>query len=192
MAGLKWCLALCFLGIAPVSAQDADNVFARLTNCNPQELQTATARLRKGVIDGAWAKTLARRPLPVPAEYLRNLSDMAAACETGAASVSTVLRDLELKISDCRQFGMARLVPVRVETLHASDLVREWEVFYRWDSGSPSANIAEVRAPGLSTTSLKLPPGLYIFRAQQGPRASEKLRIPVSGTAQVVVQIRVP
>ncbi len=97
-----------------------------------------------------------------------------------------------MKIGDCRKFGMARLVSIRVETLRAADLVRDWEVFYRWDSGSPASNIAELRAPGLSTTSLKLPPGLYVFRAQQGQRASDKVRIPVSGTAQVVVQIRVP
>jgi hypothetical protein len=79
-----------------------------------------------------------------------------------------------------------------VETLRAADLVRDWEVFYQWDSGSPSSKIAELRAPGLSTTSLKLPPGLYIFRAQQGQRTSDKMRIPVSGLAQVVVQIKVP
>jgi len=87
---------------------------------------------------------------------------------------------------------MARLVPIRVETLRVSDLVRDWEVFYRWDSGSAATNVAELRAPGLSTTSLKLPPGLYIFRAQQGQRASDKVRIPVSGAGQVVVQIKVP
>jgi len=192
MAGLKWCIALCFIGTMPLSAQDASTLLSRLNNCNPQEFQTATSRLHKGVIDGAWAKTLARRPLPVPPEYLQNLADMAAACESGAASVAAILHDLELKIDDCRKFGMARLVSIKVETLHASDLVRDWEVFYRWDSGSPSANVAELRAPGLSTTSLKLPPGLYIFRAQQGQRASEKVRIPVSGLAQIVVQIKVP
>src|SRR6185437_9092845 len=156
------------------------------------ELQTTTTRLQKGILDGVWAKTLARRPLPVPPEYLRNLADIAAACESGAASASAILEDLETKINDCRKFGMARLVPIRVETLHVSDLVRDWEVFYRWDAGSRSSNAAELRAPGLSTTSLKLPPGLYIFRAQQGQRASEKVRIPVSGAAQVVVQIKVP
>ncbi|HVV44494.1 MAG TPA: hypothetical protein VHC72_04790 [Bryobacteraceae bacterium] len=192
MAALKWCITLCFVGITSLSGQDATTVISRLTNCRPQELQVATARLQKGIIDGAWAKTLARRPLPVPPEYLRNLADMAEACESGAASTSAILQDLETKINDCRKFGMARLVPIRVETLHASGLVREWEVFYRWDSGSSSPNIAELRAPGLSTTSLKLPPGLYIFRAQQGQRASDKVRIPVSGMAQVVVQIKVP
>jgi hypothetical protein len=192
MAALQWCITLFFVGITSLSGQDAATVISRLTNCRPQELQVATTRLQKGIIDGAWAKTLARRPLPVPPEYLRNLSDMAEACESGAASASAILQDLETKINDCRKFGMARLVPIRVETLHASDLVREWEVFYRWDSGSSSANIAELRAPGLSTTSLKLPPGLYIFRAQQGQRASDKVRIPVSGMAQIVVQIKVP
>jgi hypothetical protein len=192
MAAFKWCLFLCFLAITPLSAEDASALLSRLNNCNPQEFQTATSRLQKGIIDGVWAKTLARRPLPVPPEYLRNLADMAAACESGAASVASILEDLEAKIGDCRKFGMARLVPIRVETLHVSDLVRDWEVFYRWDSGSPSSNAAELRAPGLSTTSLKLPPGLYIFRAQQGQRASDRVRIPVSGLAQVVVQIKVP
>ena len=192
MAAFRWCIALCFFGIAPLTAQDAVSLISRLNNCNPREFQIATTRLQKGIIDGVWAKTLARRPLPVPPEYLRNLADMAAACESGAASASTILRDLEIKIGDCRQFGMARLVPLRVETLRAADLVRDWEVFYQWDSGSPSSTIAELRAPGLSTTSLKLPPGLYLFRAQQGQHASEKVRIPVSGTAQVVVQIKVP
>jgi len=192
MTGFKWCLIICFLGTTPLSAQDAASLISRLNNCNPQELQTAATRLQKGIIDGVWAKTLARRPLPVPPEYLRNLADMAASCESGAASVSAILQDLEFKINDCRKFGMARLVPIRVETFRASDLVRDWEVFYRWDSGSSSPNIAELRAPGLSTASLKLPPGLYIFRAQQGQRASEKVRIPVSGLAQVVVQIKVP
>ncbi|HEY4087893.1 MAG TPA: hypothetical protein VGM43_18260 [Bryobacteraceae bacterium] len=192
MAAFRWCAALCFFGIAPLSAQNAASLIARLNNCNPQEFQTSTTRLQKGIIDGVWAKTLARRPLPVPPEYLRNLADIATACESGAATASTILRDLEIKIGDCRQFGMARLIPIRVETLRASDVVRDWEVFYRWDAGSPSPNIAELRAPGLSTTSLKLPPGLYIFRAQQGQRASEKVRIPISGLAQVVVQIKVP
>ena len=192
MAAFRWCIALCFFGIAPLAAQDAVSLISRLNNCNPREFQIATTRLQKGIIDGVWAKTLARRPLPVPPEYLRNLADMAAACESGAAGASTILRDLEIKIGDCRQFGMARLVPLRVETLRAADLVRDWEVFYQWDSGSLSSTIAELRAPGLSTTSLKLPPGLYLFRAQQGQHASEKVRIPVSGTAQVVVQIKVP
>jgi hypothetical protein len=192
MAAFRLCTALCLFAIAPLSAQDAASLISRLNNCNPQEFQTATARLQKGILDGVWAKTLARRPLPVPPEYLRNLADIAAACERGAASASTILHDLEIKISDCRKFGMARLVPLRVETLRAADLVRDWEVFYRWDAGSPSPGVAELRAPGLSTTSLKLPPGLYIFRAQQGQRASEKVRIPVSGLAQVVVQIKVP
>jgi hypothetical protein len=192
MATFRWCIALSLIGVAPLSAQDASSLISRLNNCNPREFQTATTRLQKGVVDGVWAKTLARRPLPAPPEYLRNLADIAAACESGAVSTSTILRDLELKINDCHQFGMARLVPIRVETLHASDLVRDWEVFYQWDSGSPSAKIAELRAPGLSTTTLKLPPGLYVFRAQQGQRASDKLRIPVSGLAQVVVQIKVP
>jgi hypothetical protein len=191
MAAFKWCLVLCFFGSAPLSAQDATTVLSRLANCN-QELQTAASRLQKGVVDGAWAKTLARRPLPVPPEYLRNLADMAAACESGAATVSAILEDLETKINDCRKFGMARLVPIQVETLRASSVVRDWEVFYRWDSGSRSLNAAELRAPGLSTASLKLPPGLYIFRAQQGQIVSEKVRIPVSGLAQVVVQIKVP
>src|SRR3569833_1963833 len=192
MAAYSCSVALCFFALAPLSAQDAASLISRLNNCNPREFQTSTARLQKGIVDGVWAKTLARRPLPVPPEYLRNLADIAAACESGAANASTILRDLEIKIGDCRQFRMARLKPNQMETLRASDLVRDWEVFYRWDSGSPSPANAELRAPGLSTTSLKLPPVLYIFRAHQGQRVSDKIKIPVSGAAQVIVQIKVP
>src|SRR6185312_2003941 len=153
MTGFKWCLIICFLGTTPLSAQDAASLISRLNNCNPQELQTAATRLQRGIIDGVWAKTLARRPLPVPPEYLRNLADMAAACERGSASASAILQDLETKINDCRKFGMARLVPIRVETLHSSDLVREWEVFYRWDSGSPSSNRSEEHTSELQSRS---------------------------------------
>ena len=131
----------------------------------------------------------------------RSLEMLRAALESGpirqAETLQYVAQDLKLKHTDCKQFGMGRLVKVQVRTVNGGGEAGGWQVFYRW---LPSRAVGEVRPqpfPSLSSpTSVELPPGAYTIQARRTVNgkeaASAELPVPVGGTKSVVFEVPVP
>lgn len=183
-----------FLGLTSVAnalAQDVAASLDRLERCGGQGLKSQVSALRNGLIEKRWVKSENQKSASLPQEYLKNLADIATACEKKTATSDAIAEDLEIKRADCQQYGMGRLVPLEVETLKGTAVVNLWEVFYEWVSGTTDKG-TELRVPGVTTAKLNLPPGIYLFRARKDGVASSQLRVPVVGQDKIKVQITVP
>lgn len=156
----------------------------------------SVAELRTGLVIG-WGNERPRdgRPLPPPpAVYLRSLDRDLRMCRAASQIKDQVQRqrvlhgvvdDIAVKIQDCRHFGMGRLIPVYVTTRRGPVSENGWEVYYRWDcSCSGGLEPDELRAPQLTSPStIHLPPGTYLFRAQRNATALAA----TASTARVIV-----
>lgn len=142
---------------------------------------------------------------PPPPEYMASLDRDFDACsyafhlkDAGQRRelLQAIRRDIEVKSKDCAQFGMGRLVPVRITTVHGTGPENGWAAFYKWSSVS-SFPVAELRVPGLtSPATLNLPPGVYSFRAEMKTGASDLktdvVTVPIGGQKLIDVQLPVP
>ena len=141
----------------------------------------------------------------IPAAYGRNLAEDVFVLEVAlgggpaqqAEALQSVLEDIKLKHSDCKQFGMGRLVKLEVRTVKDGREVSGWQVFYRW---LPARNVGEVRPQSFlalsSPTSVEIPPGAYSVQARKSADGKEtssaELPVPVAGRKTVTLDIPVP
>lgn len=140
-----------------------------------------------------------------PAEYMASLDRDVSACDYAArikdaeerrGVLEAVQKDVEIKSHDCQQFGMGRMVPVRIMTLHGALPANGWAAFYKWSSVS-GFPVSELRVPGLTSPAvLNLPPGVYAFRAELTAgdvvRKTNVITLAVGGQRMVDVQLPVP
>ncbi len=144
---------------------------------------------------------------PPPAAYMTSLERDIAACQYAATEADPALReqiwdsvreDITVKADDCAMFGMGRMVPVRILTMHAGSQIDGWAAFYKWSSVS-GLPVEEMRAPGLTShqASISLPPGVYTFRAElkladTNVKKTDSVTVQVGGRNTVDVQLQVP
>ncbi len=127
--------------------------------------------------------------VPPPKEYVEELAKEADWClkvanvlnteparKTAAENVLvSIINDLVVKVEDCREWGMARMVTVIASTLKNGKPDPGWTVMYKWVSVS-GLNATELSFPRISTpTSKAVPPGIYsIYATKQVGDTLEK------------------
>lgn len=189
----------------------------KLRNCLPgsDELQRLSTGLQHGYRGhGSWFAAAPSGPAPwygkvppPPAAYMASLEQDIAACQYAetetdptvrAQVMDSVREDITVKANDCAMFGMGRMVPVRILTMHAGSQIDGWAAFYKWSSVS-SLPVEEMRAPGLTShqASISLPPGVYTFRAElkladTNVQKTDSVTVQVGGRNTVDVQLQVP
>ena len=139
--------------------------------------------LKRGLLVG-WRKGAPKAPTlkdwppppPPPPEYLVSLDQDIQVCDLASRLrdeeqrriiLKDVQKDIQVKASDCRNFGMGRKVPVSVTTVRGAKTENGWQVFYKW-ACSTLLQPDEVRVPNLtSPANIELPPGVYSVRAEK-------------------------
>jgi hypothetical protein len=169
----------------------------------PQSPDTAEtiAALRKSALWLAGRLKDDKTPEAYGRSVERSLELLRAALDSGplrqAETLQYIFQDLTLKHADCKQFGMGRLVKLKVRTLKGNSEDKGWQVFYRW---LPARAVGEVRPqpfPSLSSpTSVELPPGAYTIQARRTidgrEVATTELPVPVGGARSVDFEVPVP
>ncbi len=145
--------------------------------------------------------------MPLPKEYAANLDYLATQLQSVAARFTkygppgkivvdvfaAIDKDLQAKVTDCRTFGMGRLVPVRLRTIRGNNPDPGWEVLYKCTLSSGQAG-GEMQAPGNTATVAQLPPAaICVFRARKaGLQTPWTGSIAIFGRESVPVDINVP
>ena len=112
---------------------------------------------------------------PPPKEYVADLAHEAQWClqvanilntdptkaEAARQVLTSIAKDLEIKVKDCKDWGAGRLVTVTASTVKNGQPDPGWTVMYKWVSVS-GLNTSELAFPKISTpTSQGVPPGIY-------------------------------
>jgi hypothetical protein len=174
-------------------------------------IQSRAEHLARGLREGwpPWPGAAPIPPRPLPADYSDSLRSLLKTLRVATdparsgvlpvklpadtqAAFDFVKRDLDAKDKDCLQFGMGRLVPVSVRTVRSDRSADPgWELFYTCSFGGLTGG--ESRAPGLTHTTLSLPPAASCtFHVRRTGRDAQAGPVPVAGTPAVTVEIVVP
>jgi len=148
--------------------------------------------------------------VPPPKEYVADLAHEAQWClavanvlntdptKTEAAKqvLTSIAKDLEIKVKDCKDWGAGRLVTVIASTVKNGQPDPGWTVMYKWVSVS-GLNSLELSFPKVSTpTSQGVPPGIYSVYATKQVGSSTVKTTPVTVSAfqeqRVKCEIPVP
>ncbi len=148
--------------------------------------------------------------VPPPKDYVADLAHEAQWClqvanvlntdptKTEAAKqvLTSIAKDLEIKVKDCKDWGAGRLVTVIASTLKDGQPDPGWTVMYKWVSVS-GLNSLELSFPKVSTpTSQGVPPGIYSVYATKQVGSSTVKTTPVTVSAfqnqKVKCEIPVP
>ena len=152
--------------------------------------------------NGEWLLT------PPPKEYVADLAHEAQWClavanilntdptKTEAAKkvLTSIAKDLEVKVKDCKDWGAGRLVTVVASTVKNGQPDPGWTVVYKWVSVS-GLNTSELAFPKMSTpTTQGLPPGIYSVYAtkQVGSTTLKTPPISVSAFQDQKVKCEIP
>ena len=134
---------------------------------------------------------------PPPKEYVADLAHEAQWClevahilntdptKTEAAKqvLTSIAKDLEIKVKDCKDWGAGRLVTVIASTVKNGQPDPGWTVMYKWVSVS-GLNSLELSFPQVSTpTSQGVPPGIYSVYATKQVGSSTVKTPPVTVSA---------
>ncbi len=146
--------------------------------------------------------------VPPPKEYVAELAQEAEWClkvakvlntepakRTAAGNVLVgITNDLVIKLDDCREWGMGRLVTVVANTLRNGQPDPGWTVIYKWVSVS-GLDSTELSFPQISTpTSKAVPPGIYSIYATKQVGGTLKRTEPktISAFQKDKVQCEIP
>lgn len=189
-----------------------DIELSRLQICLPNDpnLQILITGLMGGYSGGSYGRgSRGSGPIsvsPPPPEYMASLDRDFDACSRAfhmkkspekQELLASIHKDIEIKSKDCIAFGMGRMIPVRISTVHGAATASGWAAFYKWSSVS-SFPVAELRVPGLTSPAvLNLPPGIYTFRAElkvsdAEVKKTDAVIVPVGGQKMIDVQLPVP
>ena len=147
---------------------------------------------------------------PPPKEYVADLAHEAQWClevanvlnsdpnKTEAAKhvLTSIAKDLEVKVKDCKDWGAGRLVTVVASTVKNGQPDSGWTVMYKWVSVS-GLNTSELAFPKISTpTAQGVPPGIYsVYATKQVGRSTLKtspVTVPAFQDQKVKCEIPVP
>jgi len=144
-----------------------------------KDLLQAQTLLTRGLLIGWNNPSGEFAAVPPPKEYVQALEQEAEWCvrvanilnndpgkkEVAERVLESIANDLRIKVEDCRQWGMGRLITVVAATLKNGKPDPGWTVMYKWVSVS-GLNSAELSFPQESTPTTKaLPPGIYSIYA---------------------------
>ena len=154
--------------------------------------------------NGDWLLT------PPPKEYVADLAHEAQWClqvanvlnsdpskaEAAKQVLTSIAKDLELKVTDCKDWGAGRLVTVIASTIKNGQPDPGWTVVYKWVSVS-GLNTSELSFPKISTpTSQGVPPGIYsVYATKQVGNATVKtpsVNVTAFQNQKVKCEIQVP
>ncbi len=203
---------------APPRLEPTANALTGLQKCgesidrtSPQvskDLLKAQQLLTRGLLIG-WNNPSGEFAAVAPAkEYVEQLQQEADWClkvanvlntdSTRKAAAERVLEsianDLRVKVEDCREWGMSRLVTIVASTLKNGQPDPGWTVMYKWVSVS-GLNSAELSFPKESSPTAKsLPPGLYSIYAtkQVGDTVKKTEAKTISAFQKDKVQCEIP
>jgi len=143
-----------------------------------------------------------------PKEYVEELAKEADWCLKVAKILNTeparkkeaenvlisITNDVIMKVEDCREWGMGRMVPVSANTIKNGKPDPGWTVMYKWMSIGGLGSV-ELAFPQVSTPTFKeLPPGMYsLYATKQGGNGVTKTQ-PISCAAyqKEKVQCEIP
>jgi hypothetical protein len=143
-----------------------------------------------------------------PKEYVEELAKEADWCLKVANILNTeparktqaenvlisITNDLVMKVEDCREWGMGRMVPVTANTIKNGKPDAGWTVMYKWMSIGGLGSV-EQAFPQVSTPTAKaLPPGMYSLYATRQSGATVQKTQPVNCAAfqKEKVQCEIP
>ena len=174
---------------APPRLEPTANALSGLQRCGesiarsaPQissKLLEAQGLLTRGLLIGWNNPSGEFAAVPPPREYVAELAREADWClkvanvlntepakKTEAENVMiSITNDLVMKVEDCRQWGMARMITLVASTLKNGHPDPGWTVVYKWVSVSGLSS-TELSFPKISTpTSQVVPPGIYSIYA---------------------------
>jgi hypothetical protein len=146
--------------------------------------------------------------VPPPKEYVADLQHEAQWClevanilntdpnrkEAAKQVLSSIAKDLEIKVKDCKDWGAGRLVTVIANTMKNGQPDPGWTVMYKWVSVS-GLNALELAFPQISTpTSKGVPPGVYsVYATKQVGNATLKTQpVTVSAFQNQKVKCEIP
>ena len=190
----------------PVTAtlQSLETALARVPPASSAILQ---AQRRAG---GALAqlRTLsANWPAESPEDYRVNLiTDLnalegalrAGEVESLAATVQALAEDLEIKLEHCTRSGgkLGGSVAVRVRTVHGSEEIKSWQVFYMPKVLEAAGNASPDLFPQLSSpTEEALVPGRYVMwvRDPSTSKVGERTVVKIGeGKKELILELPVP
>ena len=173
-----WLLLIAILSLPARSAQGdpdpTDDRLHALRVCLPAKYRGELEKLRNGLL---WNWKPGGEELPPPAAaYLASLDQDIRACGIAAkltdpkasdAIYSAIAKDIEIKASDCRKFGMGRMVTVHVKTMLGGAPNNGWQVLYKW-VGASLLQGQEIPFPNMTSPATgELPPGVYVLRVEK-------------------------
>ena len=143
-----------------------------------------------------------------PKEYVEELATEAAWCLKVANILNTeparkadaekvlvsITNDVIMKVEDCREWGMGRMVPVTANTIKNGKPDAGWTVMYKWMSIGGLGSV-EMSFPQVSTPTAKsLPPGMYSIYAtkQSGNGVTKTEPISCAAYQKEKVQCEIP
>jgi len=115
-----------------------------------------------------------------------------------AATVQALAEDLEIKLEHCTRSGgkLGGAVTVRVRTLHGSDEIKSWQVFYMPKVLEAAENASPDLFPQLSSpTEEALVPGRYVMwvRDPSTAKVGERTVVKVGeGKKELILELPVP
>ncbi len=165
---------------------------------------------RNGYQNGEYQRSGEWLAVPPPKEYVADLQHEAQWClqvadilntdparkEAATQVLASIVKDLEIKVKDCKDWGAGRLVTVIANTMKNGQPDPGWTVMYKWISVS-GLNAVDLAFPQISTpTSKGVPPGVYsVYATKQVGNATVKTQ-PVTVSAfqnqKVKCEITVP
>ena len=146
-------------------------------------------------------------PAESPEDYRVNLATDLGALEAAlragqaealAATVQALAEDLEVKLEHCTRSGgkLGGAVTVRVRTLHGSEEIKSWQVFYMPKVLEAAENAAPDLFPQLSSpTEEAIVPGRYVMwvRDPATARVGERTVVKIGeGKKELILELPVP
>jgi hypothetical protein len=183
------------------------NIAQRAPQISTQLLK-AQNLLTHGLLIGWNNKTGDFAAVPPPKEYVEELATEGDWCLKVANILNTepakkaeaekvlvsITNDLIMKVEDCREWGMGRMVSVTANTIKNGKPDAGWTVMYKWMSIGGLGSV-EMSFPQVSTPTAKsLPPGMYSIYAtrQSGNSVTKTEPIACAAYQKEKVQCEIP
>lgn len=204
---------------APPRLEPTANALTGLQECGKSIAQSAPAissqlleaqtLLTRGLLIGWNNPSGEFAAVPPPKEYVDELAKEADWClkvaevlkrepaKKGPAenALIGITNDLVMKVEDCREWGMSRMVTVLANTIKNGQPDSGWTVMYKWVPIGGLGSVVELSFPQLSTpTKKELPPGMYSLYATKQAGDTTKKTEPVNCAAykKEKVQCEIP
>ena len=222
LTGLCLIASLCSCFAAAVSAQSARpldtlETIQKFSGCLSALARTAAEpQMQQNInqlatgLTSSWGRVPPEQALArMPPAYRDHLLAATDACERARRQALTAekpidrdalvafARDVEVKLSDCRNFKMGRMVPVQITVMKDGVPESGWSIFYKWLPGSAATNVLELSFPAPTPGAVRdLPAGMYMVRGERSSNGSTirtaALPLPVGGKTKVVFSISAP